>query len=136
MHWSKERTAVCSVFLEPSHIEVPESYFRIQMLLRGFLLISQSEMRFLTLLLSGLGTLGLAIAQSNNNGVQYKVPDLTKLPACGLLCLAKVAPVAGCGLTDYGCMCHNQKFIDMATKCTLANCTVEQSFGKFSRSKF
>lgn len=85
-------------------------------------------MRLFGIFFAAVASIGVCSAQLGNGTTP--VVDFSKLPACGLVCLATTAPQGGCSLADFDCICTSQKITDLTVACVLQNCTMSDAFGK------
>ena len=71
-------------------------------------------------------------AQSNDTSAIDAEVNL--LPACGLACIHAAVAAAGCGFTDYACMCGSEKDIirEHAIPCITSQCSTSDALSKFS----
>lgn len=75
-----------------------------------------------------------AQTSTGSNGAPQRTIDISKIPSCGLICMAKTAPQSGCSLTDVDCVCKSQKMIDSTTKCALQECSTADASSTSSQT--
>lgn len=78
----------------------------------------------------------VAAAQSNNDtSSDDSLSNLvSQLPTCALGCLSSSAEGAGCGATDFSCLCSKQEFISNIGACVLlggSDCTDDDIKSRF-----
>ncbi|KAF3032239.1 hypothetical protein E8E12_000770 [Didymella heteroderae] len=53
---------------------------------------------------------------------------LSRIPPCGLECIAEGLPLIGCGLLDVECQCNSKNSTTILQPCLLEKCTLDQTF--------
>ena len=76
-------------------------------------------MQFTTIALSLFAAVAAAQSNSGNSTDDSLSGLVSQLPTCAIGCLESSAEGAGCGATDFSCLCNQKEFITNIGACVL-----------------